>query len=142
MADCIRSRSDSDPTRMPTSGPSAIGGDVRPEVHAGEIYASGRLVGSASCGLGRRADADDVQDPAAVRDEPTVVEGGAGMEDERAGRLCVLDALDRSAAVGALGVLAARDHDGDGGGIRDLGLLGEVAGEERQEVALEAGEER
>ena len=46
------------------------------------------------------------EDPPAVRDQPVAVQRRAGVEDERARRLGVLDPLDRRAAVGALGVVA------------------------------------
>src|SRR5438067_396687 len=141
VAACIRSRSDSEPTRMPTTGASATC-NVRPEAHAGEIYARRGVVGRGSGRLDGGADADDVEDPPAIRHEPPVVERCPRVEDERAGRLGVLDPVDRRAAVAALGVLTACDHDSDGGAICDLRLVREVAGEERQQVALEPGKER
>ena len=126
---------------MPTRGPPATGGDVGAVLHAGEIYAARRVVGGASCFLDARAQADDIEDAAAVRDEPPVVQGRPGVEDERAGRLRVLDSLDRGPGVAARGVVAGGEHDGHGGAVRELRFLREVAGEEREEVALEPREE-
>src|SRR4029077_1175189 len=103
VAPSMRSRSDSEPTRIPTSGPSGIRGDVGPEAHAAEIYAPGRVVGRASRRLDRGARADDVEDAAAVRHELPVVQRRARVEHERAGRFRLLDPLDRRAAVVAAG---------------------------------------
>ena len=66
--------------------------------------------------------AGDVQDPAAVRDEPVAAQRRAGVEDERAGRLGLLDAGDRRAGVAALRVVARGEHDGD----RGVGRRGEL----------------
>src|SRR4051794_19717759 len=91
IAPCIRSLSDSEPTRMPTF--TSATGDVRPEPHAGEIYASDGLVRGGSRRLHRVPAADDVEDAAAVRDETPVVQRRACVEHERAGGLRGLDAL-------------------------------------------------
>ncbi len=61
------------------------------------------------------ADRRHVEDPAAVRHEPAVAQRRPGVEDERARRLGVLDALDRGAAVASGRVVARRQHDGDRG---------------------------
>src|SRR3954451_17703441 len=86
IAACIRSRSDSEPTRMPTTG-SDTGGlerDVAPELHARERDllrgGVGPVAGLADVG----AERGHVEDPAAVGDEAAVVARGAGVEDERA----------------------------------------------------------
>src|SRR5436190_9202714 len=111
-------------------------------MHAGEIYVCRRVVRSASSLGDGRPEADDVEDAAAVRDETPVVEGRARMEDEGSCRLRFLDSVDRRARVAPLGVVAAGDHDGHRGALRDLELLREIAGEQRHEIALDAGEER
>src|SRR3954452_22454947 len=88
-APCIRSRSDSEPTRMPTTVSGM--GDVATELHSGEIYACGGVV----CGGPRLDDGcterGDVEDATAVRHEAAVVERGARMEDEGTGGLRVGD---------------------------------------------------
>src|SRR5579862_9331586 len=101
---------------MPTSVSGM--GDVVAELHAGEMYAGRRLVGGSTRGVDRIGDAGDVQDPAAVRHEPTGVQGRARMEDERAERLRLRDAVDGGAAVSASGVLAACEDDRDRGAVR------------------------
>ncbi len=68
----------------------------------------------------RLADSDDVQDAPAVRHELPVVECRAGVEDERAGCLRIVDALDRRALVGRGWIVAAREHDRHRRARRDL----------------------
>src|SRR5439155_21601828 len=115
-AGCIRSRSESEPTRMPTSGASAadmpLGGgerDVLAEPHPGERDPAHGLVGGRASCLQIVADPGHVEDATAVRDELVSASGGPRMEDERSGRLGVVDPFDRCAAVPVLRVLAARD---------------------------------
>src|SRR3989454_7255684 len=103
-AACMRSRSDSEPTRTPT-WISDIG-DVAAESHAGEMYARRSVVCGGTCGGDRLAERGHVEDPAAVRDEASVVQRRAGMEDECARGLGVRDAFDRRAGVAALRVVA------------------------------------
>src|SRR5205085_12638241 len=104
-AGCMRSRSESEPTRIPTSGRSAAdtilrGGeaDVVAEAHSGERDAADRVVGLRT----RRGDVvpetGHVEDPATVRDELIAASGGPGVEDERAIGLGVLDPFDRRPA--------------------------------------------
>src|SRR5437762_9364562 len=107
----MRSRSDSEPTRMPTTG-SGIG-DVPAKSHAGEIYAYCRVVGGAARVRERVAERRDVEDAAAVRDEPPVVQCRAGVEDERPRLFRRGDAVDWRAGVPALRVVAAGEHDRD-----------------------------
>src|SRR5881397_948179 len=138
-AGCIRSRSDSEPTRMPTTISDM--GDVATELHAGEIYACcGVICGSARSG-DRVAERGDVEDASAVRDEPPVVQRRAGIEDERARGLGVGDALDWRAGVAALRVVATGEHDRDGSllrnGKRHAGKAAGCGGGERlEQVAL------
>src|SRR3954451_7347997 len=117
-APCMRSRSDSEPTRMPTTVSGM--GDVATELHSGEIYARGGLV----CGGPRirdgRAERCDIEDAAPVRHEAPIVERGTGMEDEGACRFRIGDAGDRRRAVGALGVVAACENDRDCGALSRL----------------------
>src|ERR1700740_139555 len=105
----MRSRSDSLPTRMPTSVSGM--GDVVSELHAGEMYAGRSLVRGSTRGVDRVRDSGDVEDPAAVRHEPPVVQRGTGVEDERAGCFRLADALDGRAAVPTRWILAACEHD-------------------------------
>src|SRR5258708_34624044 len=99
----MRSRSDSEPTRIPTTGSDM--GDIPAELHAGEIYVRGGVVcGSPRVGE-RVSERGDVQDAAAVRHDATVVECRPGVEDERAGCLGLLDPLDRRPRVAALRVV-------------------------------------
>src|SRR5579862_3048698 len=125
---------------MPTRAVSATC-DVRAEMHAREIYARRRVVGSPSRRLDGLADADDVEDPAAVRDEPPAVECRPRMEDERTGRLRSFHAFDRGAAVSALRVLVPGDYDRDRCALRHLELGAKVAGEQRQQIAIQPGQE-
>src|SRR5579885_857409 len=99
---------------MPTCT-SGTSGDVEAATHAGEGYATGGLVRGGSRGGERAAERGHVEDAAPVRHEPPVVERRARVEDERAGRLRVLHALDRRAGVAALGVVAGGEDDGDRG---------------------------
>src|SRR3954471_13394151 len=98
----MRSRSDSEPTRMPTTVSGM--GDVVTELHSGEIYARGGLV----CGGPRirdgRAERRDVEDAAAVRHEASVGGRGPGMEDGAPRRFRIGDAVDRGPAVAVLGI--------------------------------------
>src|SRR5205085_10682313 len=112
----MRSRSDSLPTRMPTSVSGMC--DVMSKLHAGEMYAGRRLIRGSSRLLDRVCGSGEVEDPAAVRHEPSVVQGGAGVEDERADRLGVGDAVDGRAAVPARRILAARETDRDRRALR------------------------
>src|SRR6266545_7134449 len=116
-APCMRSTSDSEPTRMPTSGRSA--GDMlpRPRVQRDVLSIAGARerdaldsrVGMIARFLDRSPDAGDVQDPPAVGDEPVAAERSAGMEDERARRLRRFHAVDRRARI-ALFRIAAGGH--------------------------------
>src|SRR5689334_12337119 len=97
---------------MPTTT-SAIR-DVPAEAHAGEIYVGRGLVCGGACVRERVAERRHVEDPTAVRDEPTVLQRRAGVEDERTARLRRLDAADRGAGVALLGIVAPREHDRHG----------------------------
>src|SRR4051812_13443719 len=100
----MRSRSDSEPTRIPTRVRSSASdtGDVATESHAGEMYAGHRVVCGSTRVRDRVAERCDIEDPAAVRDETPVVQRRSGVEDDRARGLGVRDALDRRAGVAAL----------------------------------------
>src|SRR5205085_11579719 len=101
----MRSRSDSDPTRMPTTGASAggtyapVGSDVAAAPHpvgrdrlASAIRTPARIRDAL-------AESGHVEDASAVRHETVFLQRGAGVEDERAGGLCVGDPLDRRADI-------------------------------------------
>src|SRR5579864_5473530 len=108
----MRSRSDSEPTRMPTTA-SGTGSDVAAELHVGEIYVRCGRIRGGTCGRNGVAESGDAEDPAAVGDEPAVSECGAGMEHERARGLGIGNAVDRRARVAALRIVARRDDHGD-----------------------------
>src|SRR5919201_1818336 len=148
-AGCMRSRSDSEPTRTPTTGPSvddthpALQRDVGPVAHAREGDERTGRVGALARFRQRRAHGSDVQDPAPVRHEPVASQRGPGVEDERSRRLGVIDAVDRHAGVVAAGGVVGAGEDDRHGGLpcgRELGV-GEVAAggrlERREEVALD-----
>src|SRR5437016_270752 len=83
-----------------------------------------------------------VEDAAAVRHEPSVVEGGSRVEDERAVRLGLVDAVDGRPGVAALGIAAGGEHDRDRGAVGDgqLDPAHVATGRRRergQEVALD-----
>src|SRR3954451_6989137 len=99
-APCMRSRSDSEPTRMPTTVSGM--GDVATELHSGEIYARGGFVCGGPRILDCRAERRHIEDAAAVRHEAPIVECGPGMKDEGARRLRLGDAVDRCPAVSAV----------------------------------------
>src|SRR4051812_12865124 len=91
MHGCIRSRSDSEPTRIPTttSATDALPlcracGDVCPELHPFELDLPDGGVRAIACAPHRLAGRDDVQPPPAARHElpvaqrrPCVEDGGA-----------------------------------------------------------------
>src|SRR5438105_2795253 len=152
-AGCIRSRSDSDPTRMPTRrAPAAdtlapLGRHVAPVACAPEVDPLhgriGRLPGLGH-GIPRRGDG---QDAPAVRDEAPAAHRGAGMEDERAVPLGVVDSLDRRPRVALRGIARSGEDDGDGGLVRSVQRpSAEVAlsrgGEHAEQVVLEQRDDR
>src|SRR3954449_8874912 len=120
-AGSIASRSDSDPTRIPTSGPASpisssnptgeacVSGsagnvhrlrrDIPPVAGVRERDALARLVGARPRFLDRVAETGHVEDPATTRHELPVAHRGARMEDDRAVLLCLLDTGDRRADV-------------------------------------------
>src|SRR5262249_43572201 len=115
-ASCIRSRSDSDPTRIPTTTPSATRDrrDVPTEAHAFEPHPLHCVVSPWPPLLELRSERGHREDTSAVRDEAPVADRRATVEDERASVLDLVDALDRSAAVVAsLRILGPGQDDGD-----------------------------
>ena len=76
--------------RRAPGNPDQVGRGVGPRARFGERRPGGR----------------DAEQPPAVRHQPAVRERRAGVEDERARRLRLVDALDRSAAVAVGRVLA------------------------------------
>src|SRR5262245_34859619 len=97
----MRARSDSEPTRMPTTAPSGTRDrrDVRPEAHAFESHPLHCVVSTLPRLLELRSERRHRQDTAAVRDEAPVPHRRPAVEYERACLLDLLDALDRYAAV-------------------------------------------
>src|SRR5438132_7839739 len=100
----MRSRSDSEPTRMPITA-SATDRDVSPELHAGEIYVRHAFVRGVARLGDRAARPNDVEDAAAVRDHVAVLERRPGVEDERPALLSGRDSLDRRAGFAPLGIV-------------------------------------
>src|SRR5262249_39136649 len=135
-AGCMRSRSLSEPTRIPTTGRSTDDmalrcreRDVAAELDAGERDPLDGLVGPRAGSDEVVSERSHVQDPAAVRDELCPVPRGPGVEDERTGLLRVLDAVDRRAAVvAALRVLLRGQDDGHGSGAAHGDVALEPAG--------------
>src|ERR1700690_3039262 len=111
-APCIRSRSDSEPTRVPTTASdTGEGGDVVAELHAVEGYATGAVVGAVTRLGERAAEPGDVEHTAAVRYEARPVQRRPRVEDESSGRLRGLDAVDRRARLHALRAVPRRQDD-------------------------------
>src|SRR5262245_34324367 len=101
IAACIRSRSDSEPTTMPTSANAARLRDcqVSPVPGAGERDGGSAVVGEPTRLLELVGDAGHAEDSAALRDEDVVVNRRAAVEHERAQPLRSVDALDPRAGV-------------------------------------------
>src|SRR5438128_6909152 len=152
-AGCIPSRSDSDPTRMPTSGASAadtlasLGGDIAAVPRAREVDPLHGRVGRRPCAGERVAGRSDGEDAAPVRDEPAVPNGRARLEDERTVPFGLLDPRDRRARVAPAGVGGRGEDDGHGGPVRgaELGPAQASArrgGEHSEEVVFEQRDDR
>src|SRR4051794_25752966 len=121
MHGCIRSRSDSEPTRIPTSTSATdslplcrASGDIRAELHAVEPDLVDRGVRLLPGGADRLAGSDDTQDAAAVRHQLPVAPRRPGMEDLRAELLRRPRASDRHAALTRRRIAPARKRDADG----------------------------
>src|SRR5581483_12041083 len=104
IAACIRSRSDSEPTRIPTRSSGTGGGlrDVAPVAGSVEGDQLDRVVGAAAGGGEVGAGGGHREDPAAVRHQRAAANRRAGVEDERAGRLGGGDPVDPGARVDAV----------------------------------------
>src|SRR5919109_4085222 len=165
-AGSIDTRSDSEPTRIPTSGPgspnsssSAKGSvsvsdnvhrasrDVAAEAHSGERDQVAGCIGTLSRLVQGGCERGHVEHASAVRQEPPLSHRRARVEDERPGRLCRFDALDRRACVGPLRVVPSGEDDGH------CGVLGRLerargkspacrGGEGLDEIPLDAREDR
>src|SRR4029077_19062982 len=148
IAACMRGRSDSEPTTMPTSAlDMRHRGDVSAVPHVRERDVLAGRVGTLACIRDGASGGRDAEDSAAVRHQAISLERGAGMEDVRAGLLGVFDPVDRRSNVAAGRVCAGRKDDGDRGGVRDLEVdAGEVAGrcahERSEEIAVDTRQER
>src|SRR5437763_10024895 len=97
-AGCMRSRSDSEPIRIPTRGDSGTG-NVATIARAVERDPLDGGVGLCPGVAELLADAGDAEDPPAVRDQRASCACRPGVEDERAGGLRLVDPLDRRARV-------------------------------------------
>src|SRR3954447_16881197 len=143
IAACIRSRSDSLPTRMPTSG-SDTGGRLQCDVVAVAHVLERDLLRCSVGAVARLAevvaDRGDVQDPATVGDELLSATRRRRVEHERPAGLRLLDPEDRRAVVPSLGIGARGEHDRDRGAVahrerRELAARRVVAG--GQQVAVQ-----
>src|SRR5262245_47398815 len=167
QAGSMASRSDSEPMRIPTSGPtpsnssitvrgrglsSGIGvngceRDVVTVLDFADFDLLGCPIGGLSRGRDRVAQPGDVQDTSAGRDERALPDGRPGVEDHGSGRLRRFDAFDRDARRGRLRV-AGRGQDNGDGRFRarcqlDVGQrAGRDCGERSEQVALETGKDR
>src|SRR4051794_8284993 len=168
-AGSMPSRSDSEPMRMPTSGPASSNSsraakgtscrwgspcdmdrfrcDVRAELRAWEVDLLDGGIGLLARVQNGVSRADHVEDAPAGRDELTVAQRRARVKDERAGCGGHLDAPDRDAALWFVRV-TGRGQD-DGHGRERLGVeldSGQLAvrgrGKRFEEVAPQAGQER
>src|SRR5439155_21164161 len=152
-AGCIRSRSESEPTRIPTSGASAVdmalrGGeaDVGTRAHACKRDLPNGLV-DGGAGLAEIvADRCHGQDPPAVRHEPVSVQRRPRVEDEGARGLGSGDSVDRRPTVALLRIVASSENDGhrSAAGRAELGAerARGSAGERLEQVALQARQDR
>src|SRR5712691_6360860 len=99
-AACMRCRSDSEPTTMPTNGlDMGQRRDVAAITHAGERDVLAGGVGALPRSRDGKPGRRDAKNPAAVRDHLISLERRAGMEDECAAPFGVFDPLDRRAHV-------------------------------------------
>src|SRR4029079_11971502 len=136
-AGSMPSRSDSEPIRMPTSGPASSNSsraakgtscrwdsgcdtdpfrcNVRAEVRAWEIDLLDGRIGLLARVRNGGSRADHVEDAPPGRDQLAVSERCARVEDERPGRAGHLDAADRDAALRVVGVARRSQDDGHGG---------------------------
>src|SRR5438477_6821688 len=105
----MRSRSDSEPTRMPTTAAASATcdrRDVPSEAHAFEPHPLDCFVCPPPCLLELGRDRGHREDTAAVRDEPAVAHRRPAVEDEGALTFGLADPVDRcSGVVTPLGVL-------------------------------------
>src|SRR6187551_3456902 len=168
-AGSMPSRSDSEPMRMPTSGPASSNSsraakgtscrwdsgcdmdrlrcDVRAELRAGEVDLLDGGVSLLARVRNGGPRADHVEDASPGRGELAVAQRRARVEDERPGRACHLDAADRDAALRVVRIAGGGQDDRHGcerlGGELDSGQLAVRGGGKRfEEIAAQAGEER
>src|SRR6185436_15284292 len=148
IAACMRSRSDSEPTTMPTRGLDMCHGrDVLAIAHVGKGDAIARAIGKLARSNDAVADARHVENPAAVRDEAIALARRSCVKDERSFLFGFGDTLDRGADIVAGGIFPAREHDGDGGSVRNCEVgARQIArrrgGEDLEKVSFEARQER
>ena len=124
-----------------------MGGDVGAMATPVEAHQRRGLVGSAPRTRNGVSETGDAEDPPAVRHDPAVVNGGSGMEDECARRLCRIEPVDRRAGVTALGIVGGRDHDGHRRARRSFQRdAGEIAcrrsGERPEQVTVDERKDR
>src|SRR5919108_23794 len=130
IAGSIRSRSDSEPTRMPTSGarsPNSIScanaslcvsgcnlcrprADVAPVLHSVERDQPARFVRGFARLVERRPERRYVEDAAAIRHERAAVNCRAGLEDDRL-LLGFGDAVDPGSGVSSFRIVASGEDD-------------------------------
>ena len=111
-AGCIRSRSDSEPIRMPTRGSRRHGRCRDDNGRRGRRSARRRSRPGRALRRATRP-AGDGEDPSAVRDQRSVVACGAAWNTSAPVSCAACEALDRRARVALLRVAAPGDHDRD-----------------------------
>src|SRR5438132_7315577 len=142
-AGCIRSRSDSEPTTIPTSGLDMRDrGDVLPVAHSFERDAFARGVGALARVADRVAGGGHVEDPAAVGYDLIFLPGRSGVEDECALRFRVADSGDPGADVPAGRIVARGEDDGHRSTVADAQvhvreITARPGGDRSDQVALE-----
>src|SRR5262245_8546467 len=167
QAGSMASRSDSEPMRIPTSGPtpsnssitvrgrglsSGIGvngceRDVVTVLDFPDFDLLGCPIGGLSRGRDRVAQPGDVQDTSAGRDERPLPDGPPGLQDQGSCARRRFDACDRDAGRGRLRIAGRGEHHGHGR-LRACGQFEAREGargdprERREQVALEAGNDR
>src|SRR5919108_5248555 len=164
IAGSIASRSDSEPMRIPTSGPASsnssrmasgvssgsdtddVRRDIPAEGCARKVDGGDGVIGSLTRFADRGGDGRHVKGPPSRTQKPPVAQGRTGVENERAAAFCRLDTPYLDPAHWALRVPGGGEDDRDGRvpGRRERRLIERPhgrRGEGGKEVALEERED-